>query len=82
MNERLSEMVDEAGISIRSFYDETGITPTEVVRFTEIVVNKCCDIVLGLQYLDSHIDVHFDGGYKISTKRAVQDLKKYFGVKE
>lgn len=38
--ERIIEMAKQAKVSIRGHYDETGSTPAELQRFTQLVRNE------------------------------------------
>ena len=41
MNERIRELAEQAGISVRGHYDETGSTPMELQKFAELIVREC-----------------------------------------
>jgi hypothetical protein len=41
MNERIKELAEQAGISVRGHYDETGSTPMELQKFAELIVREC-----------------------------------------
>ena len=40
MNDRITELAKQVGVSIRGHYDETGSTPAELQRFYELVRNE------------------------------------------
>ena len=43
MNERIKELAEQAGISVRGHYDETGSTPMELQKFAELIIKECLD---------------------------------------
>ena len=65
MNERIKKLIELSGISVRGYYDETGSTPLELQKFTELIVKECADLV------DDHDDLYVSYGDRI---------KKHFGV--
>jgi len=71
MNERIRELAFKAANGVLSF-DEDGfrLSEKEVMRFAELIVQECIDIVSPYAV---RMD-NFDGGHPIS------DLKKHFGV--
>ena len=45
MNERIKELAELAGISVRGYYDETGSTPMELQKFAELIVRECAQFI-------------------------------------
>ena len=41
MNERIQKLAEQANITIRGHYDETGSTPLELEKFAELIVREC-----------------------------------------
>ena len=56
MNERIRELVRQAGVSVRGHYDETGSTPAELEKFAELVLEDVMSICedLGDKGMDGH----------------------------
>ena len=44
MNERIRLLAEQAGISVRGHYDETGSTPMELQKFAELIVRECAKV--------------------------------------
>ena len=44
MNERIRLLAEQAGISVRGHYDETGSTPMELQKFAELIVRECANV--------------------------------------
>ena len=64
MNERIKELAEQAGISVRGHYDETGSTPMELQKFAELIVRECianCDDLNSMKYIANHFGVKIEG---------------------
>ena len=67
MNERIRELAEQANITIRGHYDESGSTPLELEKFAELIIRECANRI---DYWESRQGEHSD------------DLLKHFGVGE
>jgi len=67
MNERIKKLIELSGISVRGYYDETGSTPLELQKFTELIVKECADLV------DDHDDLYVSYGDMIKQHFGVDD---------
>ena len=65
MNERIKELAEQADISVRRHYDETGSTYAELQKFAELIVRECAEVA-----------EDYDGAHYVGTA-----IKQYFGVK-
>lgn len=65
MNERIRELAEQANITIRGHYDESGSTPLELEKFAKLIVRECA---YRIDYWESRQGEHSD------------DLLKHFGV--
>jgi len=64
MNKRIRELAEQAGISVRGHYDETGSTPMELQKFAELIVRECianCDDLNSMKYIANHFGVKVEG---------------------
>ena len=64
MNERIRLLAEQAGISVRGHYDETGSTPMELQKFAELIVRECianCDDLNSMKYIANHFGVKVEG---------------------
>ena len=66
MNERIRELAEQANITIRGHYDESGSTPLELEKFAQLIVRECANRI---DYWESRQGEHSD------------DLLKHFGIK-
>jgi hypothetical protein len=76
MNERIKELVEEAG----SDWDRTmpeGKTFLEL--FAELIVRECLDIASEIRG-EPRTDTHFVIGYDLACKRMVDAFKEHFGI--
>lgn len=70
MNERIRELAEQANITIRSHYDESGSTLLELEKFAELIVAECIDCLKPLSRNHSMVG-------------AAQDtIREHFGVLE
>jgi len=70
MNERIQELADQANITVRGHYDETGSTPAELQRFAELIIKECS------QFVEDKFD--FCGDELIIAEQILE----HFGVEE
>ena len=76
MNERIKELVRQAGVSVRGHYDETGSTPAELKRFAELIVKECARVIdRGDGEMSSMAET-------IWCNVCRDDILKHFGVEE
>ena len=56
MNDQITELVRQAGVSVRGHYDETGSTPAELEKFAQLLLAEVLSICedLGDQGRDGH----------------------------
>ena len=52
VEERIKKLIELSGISVRGYYDETGSTPLELQKFTELIVRECAGINLKSPFQD------------------------------
>jgi hypothetical protein len=80
MNERIEKLLAELDIDL--YTDEgvmmTGILvrPKDLRQFAELIVRKCCDIADDVCLGDE------SGQHGDTVNFVVNDIKRYFGVKE
>ena len=71
MNERIKELAEQAGISVRGHYDETGSTPMELQKFAELIVRKCADVAKETRW-----------AVPPSQEQIARGIQQHFGVEE
>ena len=99
MNERLLDICIKAGINTWPF-NEVGfisLDESELVKFAELIVRECCDIVLA-PHNETGFTISMDlckfstrqaidraaqsGGLKVHTQGISKEIKHHFGVEE
>lgn len=70
MNKTVKEIVEECGISIRSYYDETGSTEQEIDQLVQCFVQESIDGLLNAYGPDDCLPQEEIAGF----------LKEHFGV--
>jgi hypothetical protein len=78
MNERIKQLMDLAGIDVEAV-ENLGELPT-ALKFAELIVKECMNIVSNQTTLDTNED--FREGFNHGLKYAWTDIRKHFGVKE
>ena len=76
MNERIRLLAEQAGISVRGHYDETGSTPMELQKFAELIVQECL-LSLEPDLYSEEIDYEFEQRF---YRRCREKIAKHFGV--
>ena len=71
MNERIKELAEQAGISVRGHYDETGSTPMELQKFAELIVRECADVAKETRW-----------AVPPSQEQIARGIQQHFGVEE
>jgi len=69
MNYKITELVRQAGVSVRGHYDETGSTPAELERFAKLLLEDVMSLCEDLG------DKGMDGHY------CVDAIRNKFGIK-
>ena len=76
MNERIKELINQSGIAVRGYYDESGSTPAELQKFTELIVCECV-IRAEREWLRNG-----DTEHNRAVSKVIGSIKKHFGVEE
>ena len=69
MNERIRRLAEQADISVKEHYDETGSTYAELEKFAELIVAECVELFPERNYYYSGLAVQ-------------RYIKTHFGVEE
>ena len=80
MNERIKELAEQAGISVRGHYDETGSTPMELQKFAELIVKECAEISEQSQWSEAKGEYY--EGFNEAMIYVSNKIKQHFGVEE
>ena len=77
MNKRIRELAEQANITIRSHYDESGSTLLELEKFAELIVRETIK-QMAIQ-MDKFGD---DQSNNPAWYKSEEAVKKHFGVEE
>jgi hypothetical protein len=78
MNKLIKELMDQAGIDVEAV-ENLGEMPA-AIKFAELIVRECMNIVSNQTTLDTNED--FREGFNHGLKYAWTDIRKHFGVEE
>ena len=82
MNERIRLLAEQAGISIRDHYDESGSTTAELEKFAGLIVLRCVDQCHGV---GSVIESMYTGEearrYTSVAESCQRMINPYFSIK-
>ena len=79
MNERIKELVDQAGPNIVKEFDQEDIDFCE--KFAELIVRECITTMTNLE-ADVKQKFPWSKSEVVSTSGHIQKLKEHFGVEE
>ena len=78
MNERIKQLMDQAGIDVEAV-ENLGEMPT-ALKFAELIVRECMEQI---NKVEEKGDAHLGGGYFYDGTRLCRDaIKQHFGVEE
>jgi hypothetical protein len=82
MNNRIKQLIEQAEIKFESHPQHQGIDtaviiPTDLEKFTELIVRECTQSIENTIETDCITD-----GEKMGCEFAILDLLKHFGVEE
>ena len=79
MNERIRELAEQANITIRGHYDESGSTPLELEKFAELIVQECADVITDNDSAKDCGTLMMDS-YAKGMRYSAHLIKEHFGV--
>ena len=85
MNEQIRELAEQANITIRSYYDESGSTLLELEKFAALIVRECVQTLIDNtpeRYTNESSEEDWDKGYDRAMKDCVHHIKEHFGIEE
>ena len=80
MNERLRELVRQAGLDDSDFPIEDWDN-VPLAKFAELVVRECIDIASEVRG-EPATDTHYVIGYDRACEKMINGIKEHFGVEE
>ena len=80
MNERIRLLAEQAGISVRGHYDETGSTPMELQKFAELIVKECADLRTEIELVGLHSE-DCDQGVWEGLQMYQNQIRRHFNIK-
>ena len=89
MNERIKELLIEAGVYECDVNDPEFVVPEEQKKFAELMVKECADVIqkeVSMKYARSNCDEvdteEFMGGHYAGSLLARVKIKRHFGFEE
>ena len=85
MNERIDNLLYQAGLTAQGCWDELGTYEQEAIeKFAELIVRECADILMKPEYAMNHSEElsDYNKGWVNGRLLGIEHIKEYFGVEQ
>ena len=83
MNERIDNLLYQAGLTAQGCWDELGTYEQEAIeKFAELIVRECAEILMKPEYAMNHPEElsDYNKGWVNGRLLGIEHIKEYFGV--
>jgi hypothetical protein len=85
MNERIDNLLYQAGLTAQGCWDELGTYEQEAIeKFAELIVRECAEILMKPEYAMNHPEElsDYNKGWVNGRLLGIEHINEYFGIEE